>query len=77
MEEGRPSTTAMGAAMVRAAHLRWDDNPKIFQDPLALGLSGVESQARYKRLSGDQAELARRFTLEFAQKFYNYGRAPR
>jgi methyltransferase (TIGR00027 family) len=43
MEEGRASTTAMIAAMIRAAHLLWDDAPKIFQDPLALGLSGVES----------------------------------
>ena len=43
MEEGRPSTTAMIAARIRAAHLLWDDAPKIFQDPLALGLSGVES----------------------------------
>lgn len=43
MEEGRPSTTATIAAMIRAAHLLWDDAPKIFQDPLALGLSGVES----------------------------------
>jgi methyltransferase (TIGR00027 family) len=43
MEEGRPSTTAMIAAMIRAAHLLWDDALQIFQDPLALGLSGVES----------------------------------
>jgi methyltransferase (TIGR00027 family) len=43
MEEGRPSTTAMIAAMIRAAHLLWDDASTIFQDPLALGLSGVES----------------------------------
>jgi methyltransferase (TIGR00027 family) len=33
----------MIAAMIRAAHLLWDDAPAIFQDPLALGLSGVES----------------------------------
>lgn len=31
MEEGRPSSTAMIAAMWRAAHLLWDE------DPLALG----------------------------------------
>ena len=43
MEEGRPSTTSMIAARIHAAHLLWDDAPKIFQDPLALGLSGVES----------------------------------
>jgi methyltransferase (TIGR00027 family) len=43
MEEGRPSTTARIAAMIRAAHLLWDDAPTILQDPLGLGLSGVES----------------------------------
>ena len=45
MEEGRPSSTAQFAAMWRAAHLLWDNDPKIFQDPLALALSGMESEA--------------------------------
>ena len=76
MEEGRPSTTAICAAMVRAAHLLWDEDPKIFQDPLALGLSGMESEAALQAaLEAIQAELARRSTPEFAQKFYGYGRA--
>ena len=57
MEEGRPSTTATIAAMIRAAHLLWDDVPTIFQDPLALGLSGVESQgALQSTLRARQAE---------------------
>jgi methyltransferase (TIGR00027 family) len=57
MEEGRPSTTATIAAMIRAAHLLWDDAPKIFQDPLALGLSGVESPgALQATLRARQAE---------------------
>ena len=45
MEEGRPSATAIGAAMARAAHFLWAEDPKIFQDPLALRLSGLESEA--------------------------------
>ena len=57
MEEGRPSTTATIAAMIRAAHLLWDDAPTILQDPLALGLSGVESPgALQATLRARQAE---------------------
>jgi hypothetical protein len=57
MEEGRPSTTAMIAAMVRAAHLVLDDDPKILQDPLALGLSGVENEAALRaRLEAIETE---------------------
>jgi hypothetical protein len=52
MEEGRPSATAIMAAIQRAEHLLWDDDPKIFQDPLALDLSGIASasalQARFE-----------------------------
>ena len=44
MEEGRPSATAMISAMARAAHLLWDQPPKIFEDTLALQLSGCESE---------------------------------
>src|SRR5215510_11314262 len=57
MEKGRPSTTATVAAMIRAAHLLWDEAPKILQDPLALGLSGVESpDALQAMLRARQAE---------------------
>jgi methyltransferase (TIGR00027 family) len=57
MEEGRPSTTATIAAMIRATHLLWDDAPPILQDPLALGLSGVESPgALQATLRARQAE---------------------
>jgi methyltransferase (TIGR00027 family) len=45
MEEGRASITAIASAMLRAAHLLWDDPPKIFEDTLALRLSGCESDA--------------------------------
>lgn len=76
MEEGRPSATAMIAAMQRAAHLLWDEAPKILQDPLALGLSGVESEgALQATLGAMQAEQARRSTPEFAQALFRYDRA--
>ena len=52
MEEGRPSATAMTAARQRAAHMLWDDSPKIFQDRLALGLSGVESESALQATLG-------------------------
>src|SRR5262250_3307515 len=48
MEEGRPSFTAVVSAMIRAAHLAVDGEPKIFADPLALALSGAESEASLK-----------------------------
>jgi hypothetical protein len=48
VEEGTPSATALISAMVRAAHLVWDQPPKIFEDTLALQLSGCESEAALK-----------------------------
>jgi methyltransferase (TIGR00027 family) len=76
MEEGRPSATAMMAAMARAAHLVLDDDPKILQDPLALGLSGVENEAALlATLKAMQAEIARRSTPEVAQAQVRYVRA--
>jgi methyltransferase (TIGR00027 family) len=53
-----------------------DEDPKVFQDPLALRLSGIESEAALQAaLEAIQAELARRSTPEIAQKLYGYGRA--
>jgi hypothetical protein len=43
MEEGRPSFTALAAAMQRAVHLHLDAPPKIVEDTLALPLCGFES----------------------------------
>jgi methyltransferase (TIGR00027 family) len=47
MTEGYSSTAAL-SAMMRAAHLLLDGEPKIFSDRLALQLSGVESEAALK-----------------------------
>jgi methyltransferase (TIGR00027 family) len=44
MEEGRPSATALGAAVHRAAH-QLLDFPKIFDDPLALRIIGPKAEA--------------------------------
>ena len=60
MEEGTPSVTAMLMALFRAAHLLWDDPPKIFEDTLALRLSGCESEAGLRaQLDRLDAEVAR------------------
>jgi methyltransferase (TIGR00027 family) len=76
MEEGRPSATAMVAAMMRAAHLLWDGEPKILEDDLALGLSGVESEAALRAaLNALQTELTQRFPLTLVQSLLQYTRA--
>src|SRR5262245_46811073 len=76
MEEGRPSITAIASAMVRAAHFLWDEDPKIFQDQLALGLSGVENAAALRAaLNTLQAKFAQRATPKLAQAFFRYARA--
>ena len=60
MEEGKPSATAMVVAMLRAAHLLWDQPPKIFEDTLALQLSGYSSEAALKaQIDKLDAEIAR------------------
>lgn len=41
MTEPRPSATAIGAAMMRAAHLLLDQPPYLLEDRLALPLSGL------------------------------------
>jgi O-methyltransferase involved in polyketide biosynthesis len=42
MKENRPSATAQRVAMRRAAHQLLDD-PKVFDDPVALRIIGKES----------------------------------
>jgi methyltransferase (TIGR00027 family) len=71
MEEGRPSATAIGTAMARAAHLFLDDDPKIFHDPLALRLSGAESEAALQTAIGEFVnELTQKYTAELAQALF-------
>jgi methyltransferase (TIGR00027 family) len=68
MEEGRPSATAIISAMARAAHLLWDQPPKIFEDTLALQLCGCESEAALKaQMDQLEAEVARTTNSDFAK----------
>ena len=76
MEEGQPSSTALGAAMFRAAHLLLDDPPKIFEDTLAFSLCGCENEAALRmRLDQLAAQVARSTSPDFAQITLRYLRA--
>jgi methyltransferase (TIGR00027 family) len=67
VEEGKPSVTAITAAMASASHLLWDDPPKVFEDTLALRFSGCESEAALRaQIDLIDAEIARRTSSEFA-----------
>ena len=70
MEEGKPSSTALVAAMFRASHLLWDQPPKIFEDPCALQLSGCEGETALKTQMGQlEAEVARTTNPALARRF--------
>src|SRR5260221_10180709 len=76
MEEGRPSSTALGAAMLRAAHLVVDDEPKILKDDFAAVFSGVENEAALRaELERMQANFARRASPALAHSFVRHLRA--
>jgi methyltransferase (TIGR00027 family) len=67
MEEGKPSATAVLAAMLRAAHLSWDQPPKIFEDTLALQLSGCMSEGALKaQMDRLDTEVGRTTNPDFA-----------
>ena len=73
MEEGKPSVTAMLMAMYRAAHLLWDDPPKIFEDMYALRLSGCDSEAALRaQLDQIDAQGARSTSPDFALTLRRY-----
>ncbi|HVN29996.1 MAG TPA: SAM-dependent methyltransferase [Candidatus Binataceae bacterium] len=68
MEEGKPSATAIFCAMVRAAHLLWDQPPRIFEDTLALQLSGCASEAALKaQMDQFDAEFGRITSPDFGR----------
>jgi methyltransferase (TIGR00027 family) len=76
MEEGRPSFTALTAAMQRAVHLHLDAPPKIMEDTLALPLCGFENaDALRKHYEALVADVARKTSLEFARTALAYARA--
>ena len=68
MEEGRPSFTAIGCAMQRAAHLLWDDPPRIFEDTFAMALSGCADETVLReRLDALSADLGAKAGADLAQ----------
>src|SRR5260370_28313013 len=76
MEEGRPSFTAIGAAMDRAAHLLWDNPPKIFEDTFALPLSGCADEAALRtRIDARSAALAAISGPNLAQAAFTFARS--
>jgi methyltransferase (TIGR00027 family) len=76
MEEGQASETAMLAAMVRAAHLFQDGEPKVLRDDLALQLSGFQNETALQHtVEALLTEVARHTDMEFAQRMSSYSRA--
>jgi methyltransferase (TIGR00027 family) len=76
MEEGRPSSTALGAALLRAAHLVVDDEPSILKDDFAAVFSGVENEAALRAaLERMQANFARRASPALAHSLVRHLRA--
>jgi len=51
LSEGRPSVTAQGTANLRAAH-QLVDQPRIFDDPLALRIIGAHAEAAVRARAG-------------------------
>jgi methyltransferase (TIGR00027 family) len=63
--------------MSRAAHLLWRQPPKIFEDTLALQLSGCESEAVLKaQVDQLEAEVARNTNPDFARALLRWVEAP-
>lgn len=44
MEDGRPSATALTAAVMRAYHYHFTQEPRVLSDPLAMALAGMASK---------------------------------
>lgn len=66
MKTDKPSSTAIFAALQRAAHQLLDDEPKILLDPLAVGLVAGSSAAELRR---DSAKLRRAGPLALRSVF--------
>jgi methyltransferase (TIGR00027 family) len=76
VENALRSFTAQMAAMMRAAHMILDGEPKIFMDPLALRLSGAESEDELLvTLNAFQRAVITHFGQELTQTLFKYLRA--
>jgi methyltransferase (TIGR00027 family) len=68
MTEQRPSSTAIGAAMLRAAHCVIDEAPLVLNDPLALPLSGLPGEAALRvAVARIEEEFAQHCDADFAK----------
>jgi methyltransferase (TIGR00027 family) len=70
------SKTAIGAAMMRAAHLVLDDDPKIFRDDLAMRFSGYETETALRdQLKLNQITASEKLGADAAQRLFQSVRA--
>jgi methyltransferase (TIGR00027 family) len=68
VEAGRPSVTAQGAALERAAH-QLLETPRVFEDPLALPIIGAEAEAGLRAdLESYQISFRRRLRAGIAAR---------
>jgi methyltransferase (TIGR00027 family) len=68
LEAGRPSVTAQGAAIQRAAH-QLLEAPRVFDDPLALAMIGTEAEATLRAdLAAYQTPYRRRQRANIAAR---------
>lgn len=76
MTESRAPRTAILSALMRAAHLLLDGEPKLFSDSFALGLSGLQGEAELTaHLERFVATLAADAGAQCAQATFRYLRA--
>ena len=71
MELGRPSQTAISAALFRAAHLHLFDGPTIDEDTFALRLSGIGGHDELRAFAEQVEQLKfplRRFSAYIAAR---------
>ena len=72
MDEGKPSRTAIMAAINRAAHLFLDGEPKIVRDELALGLSGMSNEEEILALFRKvESEISQKFGSEIGRALWS------
>jgi methyltransferase (TIGR00027 family) len=76
LEKEPKSFTAIMAAMMRAAHMVLDSEPKIFSDPFALRLSGAEDHEELlSTLNALQRAVMANFGQELTQALFKYLRS--
>ena len=75
MEEGRPSRTAQMAALLRAAHLLVDGEPKILVDELAGKFLGIDTEEALRHSLQTMEAAAARSSRGRAPNLVRYTRA--